>query len=73
MAARKWVSLSIKGQQEAAASTKGRGPSARKQHHASSLQGHVTTKNPPELDKSKYSRNGFVVGCCIPTKSKGDF
>lgn len=37
------------------------------------LQGHVTTKNPPGLDKSKYSRNGFVVGCTIPTKSKGNF
>lgn len=50
----------------------GRGALARKQDHAF-LQGHVTTKNPPELDKSKYARNGFVVDCTIPTKSKGNF
>lgn len=71
MAARKWVSLSIKGPQRAAAGTMGRGLSARTQDHAL-LQGHVTTKNPPELDMSKYSGNGFVVGCSIPTKPEGN-
>lgn len=57
---------------ESCSQTRGRGPLARKQDHAL-LQGHVTTKNPPELDESTYSRNGFVVGCSIPTKSEGNF
>lgn len=35
------------------------------------LQGHVTTKNPPEPDKRKYSRNGFVVSCLFPQIPQG--
>lgn len=66
------MSLSIKGQCKVAASNMGRGPLARKKDH-SFLQGHVTTKNPPELHKCKYSRNGSVVNCAIPTKSAGNF
>lgn len=37
------------------------------------LQGHVTTKNPPEPDKRKYSRNGFVVSSIFPQIPQGFF
>lgn len=60
----------VKGQQRAAAGTMGRGLSARTQDHAL-LQGHVTTKNPPELDKSKYSGNGLWLVVPFPQIPKG--
>lgn len=72
LAARKWLSPSIKGQHRATASAMGRGPLARKRDRAF-LQGHVTTKNLPEPSKSKYSRNGFAVDCTVPTRSEGNF
>lgn len=50
----------------------GRSPWIGKQDQAF-LQGHVISKNLPALDKSKYSRNGFVVRLFIPTKSQGIF
>lgn len=60
----------VKGQQRAAAGTMGRGLSARTQDHAL-LHGHVTTKNPPELDKSKYSGNGLWLVVPFPQSPKG--
>ena len=66
------MSPSIEGQHGTIASTTGRGPLARKRDRAF-LQGHGTTKNLSKLNKRKYSRNGFVVDCTIPTKSEGNF
>lgn len=61
-----------KGQWRATASIMERGLLARK-HGRAFLRDHVTTKKPLELDKKKYSGNGFVVGWTFAQSPKRIF